>query len=289
MTSVVNFLVSDANLNSEHIILLESAPSYLTKCINGDGNITGDLDLDISALKNIKKLEDAYVKLGTAKEQLDEIFKQKYAYNNYSNNYNNIIIYKIDNFSLISYSKTIKISDVFNKIHKKKPTDTWSISCGGPNFHDCDTLRISGDNSNYCIEPKSCDSTSVYNNWYTDSDNSLLVDYAKILDGFINSIKKLKNTESETNSIKKALESLNTNYDDFLQEETKSLEIYKNTIGSLVNIFIDVVGEDKDISGIINCKFIGSNIKVVLKFLNKSLGKNIYTVGIYLLVVGLAI
>ena len=62
------------------------------------------------------------------------------------------------------------------------------------------------------------------------------MDYAKILDGFINSIKKLKNTESETNSIKKALESLNTNYDDFLQEETKSLEIYKNTIGSLVNI-----------------------------------------------------
>ena len=119
LTSVVNFLVSDANLNSEHIILLESAPSYLTKCINGDGNITGDLDLDISALKNIKKLEDAYVKLGTAKEQLDEIFKQKYAYNNYSNNYNNIIIYKIDNFSLISYSKIIKLSDVLKKIHEK--------------------------------------------------------------------------------------------------------------------------------------------------------------------------
>ena len=54
LTSVVNFLVSDANLNSEHIILLESAPSYLTKCINGDGNITGDLDLDISVLKILK-------------------------------------------------------------------------------------------------------------------------------------------------------------------------------------------------------------------------------------------
>ncbi len=66
------------------------------------------------------------------------------------------------------------------------------------------------------------------------------------------------------------------------------MEIYKNTIGSLVNIFIDLVGEDKDISGIIDCKFIGSNIKVVLKILNESLGKNIYTVGIYLLVVGLA-
>ena len=61
------------------------------------------------------------------------------------------------------------------------------------------------------------------------------------------------------------------------------MEIYQNTIGSLVNIFIDVVGEDKDILGIINCKFIGRNIKVVLKFLNESLGKNIYTVGIFLL------
>ena len=102
----------------------EYAPSYLTKCINGDGNITEDLDLDLSALQNIKKLEDVYVKLGTAKEQLDEIFQQKYVYNNYSNNYNNIVGYKIDNFSLISYSKTIKLSDVFNKIDEKKPTDT---------------------------------------------------------------------------------------------------------------------------------------------------------------------
>ena len=46
---VVNFLVSDENLNSEHTVLLESAPSYLTRCINGDGNITDDLGLYLDA------------------------------------------------------------------------------------------------------------------------------------------------------------------------------------------------------------------------------------------------
>lgn len=49
LISVVNFLVSDENLNSEHTVLLESAPSYLTRCISGDGNITDDLGLDLDA------------------------------------------------------------------------------------------------------------------------------------------------------------------------------------------------------------------------------------------------
>ena len=60
LISVVNFLVSDKNLNSERTVLLESAPSYLTRCISGDGNITDDLGLDLDAFKNLNQLMEAY-------------------------------------------------------------------------------------------------------------------------------------------------------------------------------------------------------------------------------------
>jgi hypothetical protein len=87
---------------------------------------------------------------------------------------------------------------------------------------------------------------------------------------------------------KNALTSLDSKYNDFLQEEISTLTVYQTKIESLVKIFNDVIGEEGEITDIINCKFIGKNVKVVLKLLDNSLGKDFYTVGICLLVAGLA-
>ena len=290
LISVVNFLVSDENLNSEHTVLLESAPSYLTKCISGDGNITQDLNIDTKALDNLQDLEDAYEQLGLVKAQADSMLLSKPTYNNYTKNISQRVNYEIDDFSLVSTDtdkKTIKLNEILVGINGKSQYIKWGISCE-ENSIDCDNSGTKISNTNYCIEPKTCDTTTDISGWYSgtsiDNDHS---DYIKIVNGFISSISKLSSQDS-TNVINTALKSLDKKYTEFLLSETETLAIYQRTIGSLVNIFIDVVGEDKDISGIINCKFIGKNVKVILKLLEKALGNDIYTVGICLLVSGCA-
>lgn len=58
LISVVSFLVSEENLKANEPILLTSAGDMLNKCINGDGDITGDLGLkDNQALKNMDDLK----------------------------------------------------------------------------------------------------------------------------------------------------------------------------------------------------------------------------------------
>ena len=280
LISVVNFLISDENLNSEHTVLLESAPSYLTKCISGDGNITQDLNIDTKALEDLQDLEDAYEQLGLVKAQADSMLLSKPTYNNYMKNISQRVNYEINDFSLVSTDtdkKTIKLNEILVGINGKSQYIKWGISCE-ENSIDCDNSGTKISNTNYCIEPKTCDTTTDISGWYSgtsiDNDHS---DYIKIVNGFISSISKLSSQDS-TNVINTALKSLDKKYTEFLPSETETLAIYQRTIGSLVNIFIDVVGEDKDISGIINCKFIGKNVKVILKLLEKALGNDIYTV-----------
>ena len=277
LISVVNFLVSDENLNSEHTVLLESAPSYLTRCISGDGNITDDLGLDLDAFKNLNQLMEAYTALEEAKTTANGLLMNKFALNQYKPLYEEVVGYKSENFYFEDGNKKQYFSEVLSKVNEINSYDTWSISCSSS--HSCETLRPMGNTDAYCIEPITC-STQKPSNWYGTSN-----DYVKILDTIIESISDIK---TGTNSISSALTSLDTKYTSFLDEEISTLTLYQNTISSLVNIFINITGEDNEITNIINCKFIGKNVKVVLKFLENSLGKDFYTVGICLLVVGLA-
>jgi hypothetical protein len=55
----------------------------------------------------------------------------------------------------------------------------------------------------------------------------------------------------------------------------------------MTNIFEDIAGGGQLLS-ILNCKFIGKNVRVILRYLDKSLGKSFYNVGICLSVAGVA-
>ena len=288
LISVVNFLVSEENLNSDETALLDSAPSYLSKCISGDGNIAEDLNLDLDALKNFDQLTNAYNELENARINAEDLVKNKIAYNQYKSKYEEIVEYKIDEFNLISTgNNALNFKNVLDTIHQNNPIDTWSISCGD-NSHNCQSPRTTSETDSFCIEPKTCDAAHKVYNWYSATGSSILIDYAIILDSFIDSISKIKSISTGDKSIKNALTSLDSKYNDFLKEEISTLTVYQTKIESLVKIFNDVIGEEGEITDIINCKFIGKNVKVVLKLLDNSLGKDFYTVGICLLVAGLA-
>ena len=91
-----------------------------------------------------------------------------------------------------------------------------------------------------------------------------------------------------TKRIEKVLIILDNKYTSFLTSQTGSIDVYTETIDKLTGIFIEFAGDEGGIFTILNCLFIGRNVKVILKYLKKALGTNIYTVGVCLLITGIA-
>ena len=85
------------------------------------------------------------------------------------------------------------------------------------------------------------------------------------------------------NGIRKILNDLNIAYDDFLKSEIKTIDIFKKTIQSITNITLEVSGADEGIFSFINCKFINSNMQIILVNLKNVFGGDLYMIGIYLL------
>ena len=280
LISVVEYLVSDDNLNKPEPALLGEAADYLKICVNGDGNITGALGLNLDSLDNINVLNNASQRIDNAKAEADNLLNGKFAYNNYLNQYNNIINYRVDNFTLIKSDERniLKWSEYLTKINQLQTKIEWKTSCTNP--YDCDLL--SGTSNNVCVEPKSCSriEETVYNSETGDLRNTY-----DVLIAFIELINEIK---AHTSGLYIALDSLENAYTEFLRAETSALTTYKNSISSLTSIFDGILGEDGDIYSLLNCKFIGKNVKVILKYLNKSLGTNFYNLGVCLLVAGLA-
>ena len=289
LVSVVSYLVSDENLNKEEPILLNGeAKKYLKECVNGEGNIKEIIDgVDLNSINNIDELKKAKSKIDSAKEESARLSNTNLAYNTYLKQYTDRVEYKIDNFELIRIDKNYKFNfgKELNSINNNINNEKWSISCNPTD--DCDSTRGEGDDSFLCINPSSCDSKTT-TDWYTSGTNSL-IDSSKIVAAFIESIKEAKETTTEAKSIYNALNSLIQKYRTFLSTETSSLGTYQDSISSLTSIFNRFSGEEGDAFSIINCKFMGKNIKVILKYLENSLGKSFYTVGICMVTSGLSL
>ena len=78
---------------------------------------------------------------------------------------------------------------------------------------------------------------------------------------------------------------LKTTYEEYLKSYIDMIDFLKRTIRSLIGELRDTVGNGSLFS-FLNGKFIGTNIKIILKYLRYSLGQDLYTVGLCLIIVG---
>ena len=88
-----------------------------------------------------------------------------------------------------------------------------------------------------------------------------------------------------TKSVRAILDELENKYEQYIDAEASSIDVYNNTISGLIYLFDQYAGNGTAFS-ILNCRFIGKNIKILLKYLDKSLAKSFYTIGICLDVAG---
>jgi hypothetical protein len=302
LISVFSFLVSKENLDKgKDALLLGEAAEYLNTCIDGTGDLKKSLNLNIDSMDYIENLKNASDKLRILKENTTELLKKKIAYNTYKTDFDKRINFEIeDGFYLMTMTgtpKSLELKTYLNGLNSdsdvSSANDEWKISCQ-TNRHLCDEPPDSSHTQNYCIELSSCKNKDLVN-WYT----SLNTDNKKIVDAFIKSVKLARKdtayvipdddeaTLTPTSSIETVLEILNKRYTKFLEKQTGSIEVFIHTIDDLTGIFVEFSG-DGGIFAMLNCLFIGRNVKVILKYLKSCLGKDIYTVGVCLLITGVA-
>jgi len=98
---------------------------------------------------------------------------------------------------------------------------------------------------------------------------------------------KNKNTVGERSLIN-VLDHLKDQYIDYLSGYTSVLEFLQEKIGRITGVVSNYTTEG-DTFSFLNGQFIKRNLKILLKYLKNSLGKDLYTVGICLVIVGFSL
>ena len=110
-----------------------------------------------------------------------------------------------------------------------------------------------------------------------------IVDYA-------NKINPNPSTPLNPKSVRDVIDTLQNEYYDYLDTYIIVLDFFKGVIHQITSIVREYTGDDSDSAfAFLNGKFIGTNLKIILKYLKNSLGKDFYTVGICLVVVGFSL
>ena len=298
LISVVSFLVSDKNLNQEEPIFFGQVKNYLSKCINGNGDISSDIFGDLDSMDNIDKLRNAANEINNITEDMEYLKANPRAYKDYKEDYENRINYTIDNFELINLGEgsNLNFRTYLNNLNSdiaSSKNHEWNISCSSS--HSCDSPE-NYNTEHLCINPNTCENKDI-TDWYSDTGNNNI----NVINAFIKSIKMSKSSAistttvdttemKETNNIEVILEDLKIKYNSFIQTQIDSLTKFSDNINQLAEIFNRFDGERNrnNIYSIINCKFIGKNVKVILKNFEELLGNIIYTVGICLEISGIS-
>ena len=71
-----------------------------------------------------------------------------------------------------------------------------------------------------------------------------------------------------------------------MDAEIEALKTFRNKINDFIGIFDEYIGENGGLFDFVNCKFLGSDIKIILKNLKNGLGGKIYNIGIWFLLSG---
>ena len=308
--SVISFIVSKDNLGEgkdnfiiDQIGPLEIAKDFLDICINGNGSIIDLLNIDTSQLNSFENMT-------TIEEQINQTrneFQEKKAFTTYSFYVNQLNTrLNLSELPLLikeEYAVNLPLGEISeNQVDKflkfdielrylnnyitnyggENNNEKWKINSNSPNecgFEDATDIVTSSE-----FNPLKC--SPYERDWIRDSGtNHKIQNEAKIISGtlkFLNNANKVSNQ----NSFISKLNNLKNIYDLYLEQYIKALDSSKIILNKITGKLKQYSNLDEGIFSFINGKFIGLNLKVMLKYLKTVLGKDIKTIGICLFVVG---
>jgi hypothetical protein len=289
MMSLVSYIMSAENFNKNESALLINelgdASKYIRRCIHGDGAISQELGLGDS-LDSFDDIYNVENNISSIRQNFTEIINNLRTYymikdqlekqNNHTQEVNMIHIPREEGIPIV-------YSEVLNKINAKVPENKqWDTT---ENTYNCNDNLPSGTK----YYPKSClpKSYPLYN---TDGDFKKYADFINDMDEKVKYANEdHSKTSSQAASVKNVLENLKDHYYGYLRSYISILQFFENTIHSITGLISRYSGNDGDAFAFLNGKFIGTNLKIILKYLKHSLGEDFYTVGICLVIVGFSL
>ena len=287
MMGILSYVMSIDNFNGTNPILvneLDSAKDYIYTCLHGDGDIAKQLNLgeSLDSFDNINNVEG---NITIVLDNFTSIMNMTPVYNGIKTRLDDQFNLKED-ITMISQDENAPISYnyLITKINEKVSDKGIRWDTANSNNYGCSSSITS-------YYPKSCkpsESTSCNTN--TDCKK-----YAEILDSVYNIVDYAhdpnKDEDSGTGkaaSVMKVINDLKGEYINYLQGYVNILNFFLETIHKITDLIRQYSGNGNAFS-FLNGKFIGTNLKIILKYLEHSLGKDFYTVGICLCIVGLSL
>ena len=290
--SLVSYIMSIDNFNGTNPLIVDKlgkAKDYIYTCMHGDGDIAKQLGLG-SSLDSFTGINNVESNISSAKNTFENLKSQTLTYNLIKNKLDkqkdyaeDITMYRKDSLTeKISYNSSLeKINDILQRNGKG---DRWSNYSENKNL-DC----IIPPATPQYYHPIKCKPYTMDGNYGDLVDYTKYSNYLRVLDTFKN--KAISNDAAvgtDAPSVIKVVEDLNREYKKYLNCYVNILEFFLDTIGRITGLIRPLIG-DGDAFSFLNGKFIGTNLKIILKYLEHSLGGDFFTVGICLCIVGLSL
>ena len=286
--SLVSFIISRENFqNEENPLLLGQlgdAKKYLNICLHGNGSLESEFDLGDS-LDAIEDIDDVLNGIENVTNQFNNIINNLPAFQTFREQIKERTEYQSSDFGLLGVSDTesniilkIVLPLLNHEIEQEGKKETWDIdgdktkTCVSGNANDGFGL------GEYKLHPSTCKPRD--RDWIEISSNSKIKDYAEMISVIVDLVSKLN-----ADPFKSKLNELQRKYNLYMRSYIEMLNFLDETIGSLIGDIKSTVGGGQ-IFSFLNGKFIGTNIKIILKYLKYSLGQDLYTVGLSLIIVG---
>jgi len=307
MMGVLSFIMSEENFNDPNPVILDklgSAIQYLNCCMNGNGDIAGLLNIS-DQIGSFDDINIAQASIETAIHNFSQILEINFAYNYAKQYYINRINYSehpddnppdvITAFNIKNQSESLPFSRLIgqlnDRISKLSPEikEKWdmvngdkTIECGSGNNDDGTIPQNTKFHPSTC-KPRDRDWIQGLNQNDDDIIKKDIKNYADLVSDVVDMIQNLEKREEFSDVI----ETLFEGYQRYLNSYIDVLREFNGTINSITGILEEYIGKNtNETFSFLNGKFIGTNLKIVLKYLKYSLGKDLYTVGLCLVVVG---
>ena len=309
--SFISFIVSVDNTDNLLLDTLGDSKSYLDRCINGDGDIVSELGIDdkVGSFNNINNVEAQII---TTINNFTSIRDNPFTYSIYKTLLEKRVDLTDDKLSLVPTgtsddslnfkTKLIELNNDISQLTDEHNHESWGVN--GNSEIECTSANIETQTEYYSSEtifhPKTCPPS--YRKWISHlADTNNINKNAKIITDIIELIKDANSyiidetvldltyddTDDTDDAIyNKILFRLKIKYRNLLNKYIHALETFQGEINKITNSIRDYVGQGNGLFDFIKCNFIGTNLKIILKYLKIALGTNIYTVGVCLLVVG---
>ena len=121
--------------------------------------------------------------------------------------------------------------------------------------------------------------------WIQTTSNTDIKAEAKIISDFLSFLDNANN-KNENRSFINILNDLKRIYNEYLDQYIITLESYNNILNKITGKLRQYINDDDNIFSFMNGKIIGTNLKIILKYLKTALGKDLKLFGICLIILG---